>query len=131
MKRIALIIVFVWMAGCFAASLDVEQKKELAIKGYMAGIKSDNVGLRNSVLYKIAQLKSQHPETDCSVFVPELKRMIAKDQNRLLQLHAQLTLIYIQDDELRGRVKADRLQDPEYFFARIYSHVGTAVAANR
>lgn len=125
MKRANMLIVTALMAGCLMASpnMNIEQKKDKAIKGYTAALQSNNTGLKCDVLHKIAQLKCECPGTDVAGFVPALKKMSINDQNVMIRLRAQLTLAYIQNDALATCVKTQRAEPAEVFFSRLFQEV--------
>ncbi len=129
MKRFAMFVLMTLTAGCLMASPDMERAKMKAIAGYKMALASDNCGLRNDALHKIARLKSEYPGTDLSCFEPILKKMAAKDADTMVRLNAQLTLTYLSDEAMAAWVRTDKTETAFDFFNRLYQEMTHVFAA--
>jgi len=129
MKRVLIAMWLMIAAGCLWASPNAMDREAMAIKGYIAAIRSNNVGLRMDALHKVARLKSERTEADVAALEQVLKRAARNDENPLVRLNAQLTLSYLQDKALRARVVTDKDEDSVTFFNRLYREVNVVIAA--
>ncbi len=129
MKRFTMFVLMTLTAGCLMASPDMESYKMLAIQGYKMALASENCGLRNDALHKIARMKSEYPGTDLSCFEPILKKMAVKDSDAMVRLNAQLTLNYLRDNAISQWVPTQKIETSFEFFNRLYQQMTTIFAA--
>lgn len=129
MKRFTMFVLMTLTAGCLMASPDMESYKMLAIQGYKMALASENCGLRNDALHKIARMKSEYPGTDLSCFEPILKKMSVKDSDAMVRLNAQLTLTYLRDSAISEWVPTGKTETSFEFFNRLYQQMTSIFAA--
>jgi len=129
MKRFTMFVLMTVTAGCLMASPDFESIKMQAIQGYKMALASENCGLRNDALHKIARMKSEYPETDLSCFEPILKKMAVKDADAMVRMNAQLTLNYLRDSAISEWVPTQKAETSFEFFNRLYQQMTTIFAA--
>ena len=125
MKRLlggVLILVFTF-SPLFAKSTVTAEKIELAKKGLLFSLKSENDGVRNSALHVLAKVRSEHPQADLSVFNKALTQMSKNDDRSFLRANANLAYIYINSTELPSKVRTETQEDPSVFFNELYSEL--------
>jgi len=96
-----------------------------AMPNYRMALKSENVGVRQSAVYHLAQLKSRYPGLDLSGFQGELKKLETRDSNAIVRIHAGLTRLYLTDERLAKQIK---VEDPDSSVA-FYNQVHEMLAA--
>ena len=131
MKRmlVVMIVLFAFI-GLFAQTME-ECPDQKAVQGYVLALKSGYTGLRLNAIYQIAQLKSMNREVNYTECMKMLERLTKNDRNNLVKIHANLALVYLQDDSLCHRVKMVYKEEPAEFFQRVYAEMNvTKMAAN-
>ncbi|RPI02689.1 MAG: hypothetical protein EHM72_03550 [Calditrichaeota bacterium] len=99
------------------------KKLDLAKKGLMQTLKSDNFGARYSALHVLLKLKSDYPELNLSEFNPILVSMVKNDRASVIRVNANMAYIYINSDELSQRVKVSEREDAVAFFNSLYGEL--------
>ena len=121
MKRmIFLFAMLVVSSAVFAGTPDLDK----AVNGYMQALKSDNIGLRYSAIYEIAQLKCLYPEYNYSRVEKVLNQISRKDDQTIIRVHASLVNDYLKSDNV-SCVKAADTEDPMMFFDALHHEFNT------
>ncbi len=125
MKRMIGILVLTFaLSPLFANANPVDSGKlELATKGLLASLKSENPGVRNSALHVLAKIRSEYPQADLSVFNRMLTQMSKNDAQSMIRANANLAYIYINSTELPSKVRTQDQEDPSVFFNDLYSEL--------
>ncbi len=131
MKRyIVLFVLVALFAGNSLAAENVSKDRlELAEKAYKLALKSDNAGVRNSALHRIAVLKSRTPEFETNEYKSILKSMANKDDKAYIRVNAKITLDLLNNKNLIENVDTETV-DPNEFFNSIHMKMVDLYAIN-
>lgn len=121
MKTILTLTLLIWTSAFCQQSNQKAWNK--IISQYEASIKSDSPGVRSSAIYQIAQMKYARPDDDFSSFEWTLARVAKNDPSPLIRIHAELTLVYLQDAKLRNKIKADSELEMNDFYNQLYNEM--------
>ena len=78
-------------------SIDVEKKKKMAEKGYLASLKFDNANVRNSAIFRVMQFHHRFPDYDMQNLIAQLQTMSLNDQSARNRLYAFIAMTYLSD----------------------------------
>lgn len=135
MKKVlgGILVLMLAAAPLFADANTVSKENlELAKKGLMFSLKSENAGVRNSALHILAKVRADHPNANLSGFNRVLTDMSKKDDMKAIRANANLAYIYINSNELPARVRVEDREDPSIFFNDLYTELSeNFVALNR
>jgi len=111
-------VLLIVTTSLFAGEVNIDK----ALKAYKIALEDGNIGLRSSALFRIAQVKSEYPETDFSAIENTLKKISRSDKSVMVKVQADLVLKYIQNDALS--VNAIEAQENSVlFFNQLYDAV--------
>ncbi|MBN2413720.1 hypothetical protein JXQ31_18720 [candidate division KSB1 bacterium] len=125
MKKIIIILVILTagITTTYAKSDDYPKDKlQLAIKNYLHGLKSDNIGVRNSVLHQLAVVKARFPNADYSEVEKQIEKLSKKDSELLIRLNANLMCCCLKNLELLDKIDVKTV-DPNEFFSELYTQI--------
>jgi len=97
-------------------------KLQLAIKNYLHGLKSDNIGVRNSILHQLAIIKVRFPNVDFTEVVKQVEKLSKKDSELIIRLNANLMCCCLKNLELLDKVNMQTV-DPKEFFTELYTQI--------
>ena len=100
-------------------NLDPEKVRK-AEEAWHEAVQNKNDGVRFSSLYILAKLKSDYPELKLKNCSKPLLEVAENDKNDLVRIHAKLTYIYLNDNELVSKVKAVNVDDPMPFYTALH-----------
>lgn len=130
MKKSMIIIASLLVFATAGFSQIVTAKKiERAIQGYYMALKSDNNGLKNDAIFQLSRLKSTFPDLDLSQAVKELRKAIKTEKNPLVRMHADLAIIYLNDNSLAKILKIEQDEDSMTFFTRLHTKINASALA--
>ncbi|MBN2012058.1 hypothetical protein JW960_22205 [candidate division KSB1 bacterium] len=134
MKKIIGTLLFsLLLANMGLAKSHSDQKLETAKQMYAKALKSENDQIRLSAVYLIAQFKYLHPEMNFGTIEKQLYKMALKDESDYIRANAMMTLIYMNDANLRQKVKASpqtELDDYKTFYNKIYTEASNSYWAS-
>ncbi len=125
MKKIILIlfILMAFITSTYAINDNYPKDKlQLAIKNYLHGLKSDNLGVRNSVLHQLAVIKARFPNADYTEVEKEIEKLSKKDNDLIIRLNANLICCCLKNKEILDKVDIKTV-DPNEFFAELYTQI--------
>ena len=122
---IILIVLMAFFTTTYANSNNYPQEKlQLAIKNYLHGLKSDNLGVRNSVLHQLAVVKAKYPDLDYTQVYKHIEKLAKKDSELIIRLNANLMCCCLKNLELLDQVNIQCI-DPKEFFTDLYAQITT------
>ena len=126
MKKVlatALMTVFLASAGFSADNTVPQDKLNKAIKAFQHSLKAENNGVRHSALHVIAKLKSDYPNINLDKLDNSLLRVAKKDKDAIIRAHANLTYLYLNNNELVSKVKVTDPENPMSFFNDLHNEL--------
>jgi len=128
MKNIIIILV-VLMAFFTTAYADNNEypieKVKLAIKNYLHGLNSDNLGVRNSVLHQLTIVKTRFPNLDYSEVEKQIEKLSKNDSELIIRLNANLMCCCLKNWNILSNVNKKTV-DPKEFFTDLYTQITEA-----
>ncbi len=128
-KRVWLLVLLA--AGGLMASPQQQERTELAVQGYLQAMTSRVEGLKHDAIFHVACLKARQPAADLRACEKALEKISKEEGDLRVRLHAQLTLAYLRDDRLAGRIKGPDVSDPGAFYEALYKEITATVVASR
>lgn len=119
------LVLLILSASGFGQQLGQKALEKVLLQ-YEAAMTSDSPGVRSSAIYQIAQLKCERPEENFLSVEWTLAKIAKNDHNPLIRVHAELTLAYLQDKALRGKIKADCSLEMNNFYNKLYNEMYTS-----
>lgn len=132
MKKSVLLLLALLLLSFTAVSAAGEDHKDSAAKNnyesieanYLAGLKSDNCGLRNSSAYFLGEIKSQ------KAVIP-LMKILRNDKMECLRIYAALALVKIGDERGVFLVKQTAVFDDSERIANLCDKFYRAYCCNK
>ena len=125
MKRLIIILTVLVLGASIHATEISDSKLSTAQKMYVQGMKADNIGLRCSAIFRIAEMKSYFPEISTKRVEKILQKAAQKDQSSLVRTYAALTLVYLKDSKLNQIVKVAPKQVSLDFYQKLQQAIYT------
>jgi hypothetical protein len=96
-------------------------KMNIYLNSLERSLTTDNNGVQFWAMFHLAQLKSENPNMDLSRFDWPLNKIIRSESSEeLLTVNAQMTLLYINSNELAKDVKVTDKENPFIFYTTLY-----------
>ncbi len=95
-------------------------KMNIYLNSLERSLTKDNNGVQFWAMFHLAQLKSENPNMDLSRFDWPLDKIIRSESSELLSVNAQMTLLYINSNELAKEVKVTDKENPYIFYTTLY-----------
>ncbi|MGH1366650.1 MAG: hypothetical protein ACRBF0_24025 [Calditrichia bacterium] len=100
----------------FSISAFAQSSLPKASENYLHALKSDNIGVLESAVFNIVKLKLQFPQQDTDKLLAALKELSQNAGDESLRYRAYLAASFLQQDDLRSRIKVKNHEDAEAFF---------------
>jgi len=126
MKALTKIMMIVFVLSTtvgFAQTQKLNQYLKVADQTYLQSLKSENSGVRNSVIFNVVQYKKQYPGKDFKPLVKEIQKISKTDPMVQNRLHAHLALICLEQPEVMAEIDPNTFEDPIVFFDALYEQI--------
>jgi len=100
----------------FSISAFAQSSLPKASENYLHALKSNNIGVLESAVFNIVKLKLQFPQQDTDKLLAALKELSQNADDESLRYRAYLAASFLQQDDLRSRIKVKNHEDAEAFF---------------
>lgn len=117
-----LLLAAVLCSGCAGQLHSAESaKQQVAKRSYLALLKSEHEGVRNSTIFRVLQYQAAYPAADRSDFIKRLQQISAQDPSAKNRMYAFLACALLQDEKLlAAAIPPAAEEEKEAYFARVH-----------
>ncbi|MEL6821726.1 MAG: hypothetical protein AAFP70_08200 [Calditrichota bacterium] len=113
MKRIFIILIALTISSFAQSTLPK------ASENYFHALKSDNIGVVESAVFNIVQLKLHYPKQNTDQLLKALNELSQDADSESLRYRAYLAASYLEQCTLRAKIEVKKYEDIESFFVML------------